>query len=93
MFENDKDNGFFTGNELDLGSAPDDFGGFAPIDSIEADAIFGTATQPQASHNPIEQTNTAQMQQTVPIVNEGQSVKPVSNGNAVNVEETKNDAV
>lgn len=41
MFENEKENGLFMGEGLDLGSN-DAFGGFTPFDDPAADAVFGT---------------------------------------------------
>lgn len=94
MFENDNGNGFFAGNDLDLGSASNDFG-FAPIDSAEADAIFGGTTAPQASapENTAEENNAAPVQQAVPNANQEQVVAPSQNGNVEKVEEPKNENV
>ena len=98
MFENDKNNGFF-GNDggLDLGSASGDFGGFAPFDSTEADAIFGGTTTPAAPattpENTAEENNAAPIQQGAPIGNESQGVAPAEDPNAVKVEETNNEEV
>ena len=97
MFENDKNNGFF-GNDggLDLGSASGDFGGFAPFDSTEADAIFGGTTTPAASvapENTAVENNAAPIQQGAPIVGESQEVAPAEDPNAVKVEETNNEEV
>lgn len=98
MFENDKNNGFF-GNDggLDLGSASGDFGGFAPFDSTEVDAIFGGTTTPAAPattpENTAEENNAAPIQQGAPIGNESQVVAPAEDPNAVKLEETNNEEV
>ena len=97
MFENENNNGFF-GNDsgLDLGSASEGFGGFAPFDSTEAEAIFGGTNTPAPATTPennASENNTAPVQQGAPTANEGQAVTPAANPNAVKAEETNNEEV
>lgn len=92
MFENDKENGFFMGEGLDLGSASDDFGGFAPFDSsTENNAGFGETT-PQANV-PTETNNTVLSDQTVPNVGTEQLAAPDTESDTVKAEEKDNEEV
>lgn len=92
MFENDKENGFFMGEGLDLGSASDDFGGFAPFDSgTENNAGFGE-TAPQ-TNIPTETNNTVLSDQTVPNVGTEQQAAPAAESDTVKAEEKDNEEV
>ena len=100
MFENENNNGFVIGGDLDLGSSSGDFSGFTAINDAEAAAIFGqleTKEEPKAEPKEeiaeVKEDN-AEPVQVMPEHNNAQQADMfAANTGAAGAEENKNETV
>lgn len=95
MFENENNNGFVIGGDLDLGSSSGDFSGFTAINDAEAEAIFGQlGTQEEPKPEITEEKTDAASVQAMPENNSIQQFEnSMENTGAVNAEENKDETV